>query len=610
MKRLVAGIFLIVTSSLVWGAENIPLKHAISLYGEPKYHKGFEHFDYANPDAPKGGEFRQAVTGQFDSLTPFVDRGSAAAGSDLLYDSLLQRSWDEPLSKYGLIAQYIELDPDNRWVAYHINPKAHFNDGHKVSASDVKFSFDLLREKGSTFYRHFYDDIEKAEVTAPMRVLFTFKNNKNRELPLILGQMPILPEHYWKDRHFPPSGFEVPVTSGPYQVDKINPGRSISYKRDEDYWAQDLAVNRGRYNFDRMLFEYYGNESVLLEAMFSNQYDFRLITDPTIWNTQLSENRIKKYRLVQEVIKNHNPQTLTLAYNTRRPFLKDARVRESLGYAFDFRQINDHLFFGMYRPAESFFAGSELAASGIPSPEELKWLNPFQQQLPEALFHEPFKVPDSRLASGDRLSMASALRLLKQAGWEIKDNQQVNAMGEPLVLNALVATEEHEKVLLSIKDGLSRLGITLNVHRIDPLQMVARLRELDFELVLHVYRHTASPGTEQVSFWGSETVDQPGTRNLSGVHSPVVDHIAQLIPSATSRKELLSMVHALDRVLLWGHYSLPLWYSPSWNVLYRDTLKHPETTPLYALDLSTWWYQTNKPPSARANAGSILKKVD
>lgn len=603
MTRLVMGILLIVTACFAWGSDKIPLKHAISLYGEPKYQKDFEHFDYANPQARKGGEFRQAVIGQFDSLTPFVDRGSAAAGSDLLYDTLLQRSWDEPLSKYGLIAQAIELDPDNHWVAYYINPKARFNDGHSVSASDVKFTFDLLREKGSTFYRHFYDDIEKAEVTAPMRVLFTFKNNKNRELPLILGQMPILPEHYWKDRVFPAPGLEVPITSGPYQVAKINPGRSITYKRNKDYWARELAVNRGRYNFDRMVYEYYGNESVLLESLFSNQYDFRLITDPTIWNTQLSENRIKKYRLIQEVIKNHNPQTLTLTYNTRRPYLKDARVRESLGYAFNFEQINNHLFFGMYRPAESFFAGSELAASGTPSVDELKWLTPWQQELPKALFHEPFKVPDSRLASGDRLNKAKALTLLKQAGWQIKNNQQVNARGEPLVLNALVASEEHEKVLLSIKDGLSHLGITLNVQRTDPLQMVARLRELDFEIILHTYRHTASPGTEQASFWGSETVQQPGTRNLSGVHSPVVDQLTNLIPSATSRNELLSMVHALDRVLLWGHYSLPLWYSPSWNVLYRDTLKHPVITPLYALDLTTWWHETEKPPTASANDG-------
>ncbi|WP_252179953.1 extracellular solute-binding protein [Endozoicomonas sp. 4G] len=603
MTRLIAGIFLALVTCFAWGSDTIPLKHAISLFGEPKYQKDFKHFDYANPNAPKGGEFRQAVIGQFDSITPYVDRGSAAAGSYLLYDSLLQRSWDEPLSKYGLIAETIELDPDNRWVAYHINPKARFNDGHKVTARDVKFSFDLLREKGSTFYRHFYDDIEKAQVTAPMRVLFTFKTNKNRELPLILGQMPILPEHYWQDRDFPAPGFEVPVTSGPYQIDKINPGRSIIYKRDKNYWGRNLAVNRGRYNFDRMVFEYYGNESVLLQAMFDNQYDFRLITDPTIWNTQLSESKIKKHHLIQEIIKNHNPQTLTLTYNTRRPFLKDARVRESLGYAFNFQQINHNLFFGMYRRAESFFAGSELAATGIPSPAELKWLDPWKKELPKALFHEPFKAPDSQLASGDRLNQAKALKLLKQAGWQIKDNRQVNAQGEPLILNALVATEEHEKVLLSIKDGLSRLGITLNVQRIDPLQMVARVRELDFEIILHIYPHTPSPGTEQASFWGSQTVDQPGTRNVSGVHSPVVDHITQQITSATSRKELLSLIHALDRVLLWGHYSLPLWYPPSWNVLYRDTLKHPETAPLYALDLSTWWHKAKKPPAAKATGG-------
>ncbi|MGI9282992.1 MAG: extracellular solute-binding protein [Endozoicomonas sp.] len=593
MKRSIPVLLLTLLASFAWGSNQIPLKHAISLYGEPKYNKGFKHFDYANPDAPKGGELRQAVIGQFDSITPYVDRGSAAAGSHLLYDTLLQRSWDEPLSKYGLIAEWIELDPENRWAAFHINPKAHFNDGHKVTASDVKFTFDLLREKGSTFYRHFYSDIEKAEVTAPLRVLFTFKNNKNRELPLILGQMPILPEHFWKGREFPATGFEVPVSSGPYQIDKINPGRSITYKRNKNYWARDLAVNRGRHNFDRMLYEYYGNKTVLLQALFNNEYDFKLVTDPVIWNTQLNESRIKKYRLVRETIQNHNPQTLTLTYNTRRPFLKDARVRESLGYAFNFEQINDNLFFGMYRRAESFFSGTELAASGLPSPSELNWLTPWKKELPLALFNEPFQIPDSRLASGDRINKAKALKLLKQAGWQIKDNQQVNRQGQPLVLNALVANDEHEKVLLSIKDGLSQLGMTLNVQRVDPLQMVARIRDLDFELLLHAYPHTASPGTEQASLWGSATAQQKGSKNLSGVQSPVVDQLTELIPTATSRKELLSMVHALDRVLLWGHYSLPLWYSPSWSVLYRNTLKHPGNTAIYALDLSTWWYEKN-----------------
>ncbi len=300
MKRLLTGLHLLLLTTLVIAEDKIPLKHAISLYGEPKYSAGFEHFDYAKPDAPKGGEFRQAAVGQFDTITPYVDRGSAAAGSHLLYDTLLQRSWDEPLSKYGLIAELIELDPDNKWVAFHVNPKARFNDGQPVTASDVKFSFDLLREKGSTFYRHFYSEIDKAEVTAPMRVLFTFKHNKNRELPLILGQMPILPEHYWKTRDFTASGFDVPVSSGPYQVEKINAGRSISFIRNKNYWGKDLAVNKGRHNFDRMIYEYYGNQSVLLQALFNGEYDFKMVTEPSTWNSLLTTSRLEKNRLKQE----------------------------------------------------------------------------------------------------------------------------------------------------------------------------------------------------------------------------------------------------------------------------------------------------------------------
>ena len=370
-------LFLFLTSQAV---ASPPLRHAISLYGEPRYPEGFSHFEYTNPEAPRGGQLKQAVIGQFDSLSPYVDRGTAAAGSHLQYDSLLARSWDEPLTKYGLIAEKIELDPDNNWVAFHVNPKARFNDGKPVTARDVKFSFDTLREKGSAFYKYFYREIDRVEVTSSHRALFVFNTNQNRELPLILGQMPIIPEHYWRDRDFSSPGLTVPVSSGPYRVKEIDPGRSIVYERNPDYWGRDLAVNKGRHNFNLMAYVYYRDSRVATEALLKGDYDLKMVDDPRIWADRFgkksSEELLKKSRLIRETLKNGNPQTLTLTYNTRKPFLKDPRVRQAIGYALDFDWINRSHFHGMYRRASSLFAGTELAFSGLPSPMELQWLEP------------------------------------------------------------------------------------------------------------------------------------------------------------------------------------------------------------------------------------------
>lgn len=573
-------------------------KHAISLYGEPKYKEGFSHFDYANPNAPKGGILKQAVIGQFDSLVPYIDRGNSAAGSHLQYDSLLARSWDEPLTKYGLIAEKIELDPENRWAAFYVNPKARFNDGHPVTAEDVKFSFDLLREKGSAFYKHFYREVENVEITSSHRVVFNFNNPLNRELPLILGQMPILPKHYWQDKDFSSPGLSVPVTSGPYRVKEVNPGRSIVYERNPDYWGRDLAVNRGRNNFDLMAYEYYRDSRVATEALLKGEYDLKLVLDPRVWNEHFDDEKhaelLKKSGLIRETLPNGNPQTLTLTYNTRKEKLSDPRVREAIGYAFDFNWINRSHFNGMYRRAASVFAGSELASNGKPAPQEVALLKPGKDQLPQALFREPYVVPGTEPGKSERELRADALTLLKEAGWQIKDNQQINDKGESLELTVLLTNAEYERSMLTFKQGLKKLGIDLHVRTVDQSQYIERLRSQDFEMILHTFPHTASPGTEQANHWSSQTVHQHGTRNLAGVQLPIIDALTEAIPSAKSRAELLSMVHALDRAILWKHYVLPLWYLPEWPLIKKQYLKHPEHTAPYSLDLSTWWYDDKK----------------
>ena len=565
------------------------LRHAISLYGAPKYPQNFQHFDYVNPQAPKGGHLRQGILGHFDSLVPYIDRGTAATGSYLMYDTLLARSRDEPLSKYGLIAQRMELAPDNTWVAFYINPQARFHDDTPITAHDVKYSFDLLRAKGSTFYQQFYQDVDRVEVTSDDRALFLFKHGNNRELPLILGQMPILARHYWQTRDFAAPGTSIPITSGPYRPERIEPGRSITFARVEKYWARDLPVNRGRHNFDRIQFEYYRNNSVLFEALQKGEYDFKVVTDPRVWHSLLQDESLARHQLLRSSWQNRNPQTLAMTYNARKPILADARVRQALGYAFDFHWLNQNLFHGMYLRANSVFAGTDMGASGRPSKSELAQLAGFGKELPREALTQPWVPPGEGISQRER--KRNALHLLQQSGWLIRQNQLVDPQGKPLELEVLLSSVDHERIFIPMQKTLQSMGIKLKIRTVDTAQYVERLRSHDFDIVLHTFTHTPSPGTEQGSLWGSDTADLHGSKNLAGVKLRSVDTLTQKIPRANSREELLTLTRAMDRVLLWNHYVLPLWYRPEWLIIHKQQLHHPVNPAPYFLDLSTWWYQ-------------------
>ena len=564
------------------------LRHAISLYGTPKYPQNFQHFDYVNPHAPKGGHLRQGILGHFDSLVPYIDRGTAATGSYLMYDTLLARSRDEPLSKYGLIAQRMELAPDNTWVAFYINPQARFHDDTPVTAHDVKYSFDLLRAKGSTFYQQFYQDVDRVEVTSSDRALFLFKHGNNRELPLILGQMPILARHYWQTRDFTAPGTSIPITSGPYRPERIEPGRSITFARVEKYWARDLPVNRGRHNFDRIQFEYYRNNSVLFEALQKGEYDFKVVTDPRVWHSLLQDESLARHQLLRSSWQNRNPQTLAMTYNARKPILADARVRQALGYAFDFHWLNQNLFHGMYLRANSVFAGTDMGASGQPSKSELAQLAGFGKELPREALTQPWVPPGEGISQRER--KRNALHLLQQSGWLIRQNQLVDPQGKPLELEVLLSSVDHERIFIPMQKTLQSMGIKLKIRTVDIAQYVERLRSHDFDIILHTFTHTPSPGTEQASLWGSDTADLHGSKNLAGVKLRSVDTLTQKIPRANSREELLTLTRAMDRVLLWNHYVLPLWYRPEWLIIHKQQLHHPVNPAPYFLDLSTWWY--------------------
>ena len=577
-------------TSLADGSQQ-ELRHAISLYGAPKYPRDFQHFDYVNPQAPKGGDLRQGIIGHFDSLVPYVDRGTAAAGSYLMYDTLLARSRDEPLSKYGLIAQSIELAPDNTWAAFYINPQARFHDNTPITAHDVKYSFDLLRAKGSTFYQHFYQDVDRVEVTNSNRALFLFKHGDNRELPLILGQMPILARHYWQAHDFSAPGMAIPVTSGPYRPVRIEPGRSITFARVEKYWARDLPVNRGRYNFDRIQFEYYRNNNVLFEALQKGEYDFKVVSDPRVWHHQLQDESLAKHQLLRASLHNRNPQTLAITFNARRPALADARVRQALGYAFDFHWLNENLFHGMYLRADSVFAGTEMAASGRPSPKELAQLSDIGAELPREALTQPWIPPGGEQGLTQRERKRKALGLLQQSGWLVRQNHLVNHQGKPLELEVLLSSVDHERIFIPMQKTLQSMGIKLKIRTVDIAQYVERLRSHDFDIILHTFTHTPSPGTEQASLWGSGSADLHGSKNLAGVKLKSIDTLTQRIPRASSRQELLTLTRAMDRVLLWNYYVMPLWYRPDWLIIHKQQLHHPVNPAPYALDLSTWWYQ-------------------
>ncbi|WP_263079297.1 extracellular solute-binding protein [Endozoicomonas sp. Mp262] len=565
--------------------------HAVALYGTPKYPGGFTHFNYTNPNAPKGGELRQAAIGTFDTLNPYSDRGTAAAASNLIYDTLLARSWDEPLTKYGLLAEKIELNPDNNWVAFHINPKARFHDGKPVTARDVKFTFDLFREKGSAFYKNFYKDVKEVTVTSTYRALFHFSSNQNRELPLILGQMPVLPEHYWKNKDFNSPGLEIPIGSGPYKPVALSAGRSITYERVKDYWGKDIPVNKGRFNFDRLRYEYYRDNTVALEALLAGEYDFKLVDDPRIWVDHLNDDVLKKKGFSRQLLKNGNPQTLTITYNTRNPHLTDQRVRAALGYGFDFETVNKNQFHNMYQRADSYFSGTRFATSGLPGRPELQLLSPWKSSLPEPLFNQPYVPPGGEPNLSTREKKKEALKLLKSAGYKIS-GRYLFKDGRRLELEALVSLQEHEKTMLVFQKGLAGIGIKLNIRTVDPAQYIERIRNQDFDLVMHVYPHTPSPGTEQSSHWGSRAANQHGSKNLTGASLPAIDAIIGQIPKAKNVTELEAAVKSMDRILLWQQYTLPLWYLPTWPVIKRDTLQTPAHPAPYALDIMTWWIET------------------
>ncbi len=568
--------------------------HALAMHGVPKYEPGFTHFDYVNPDAPKGGTLRQGTIGGFDSFNPYIIRGDPGPGSSI--ETLLVSSADEAFTEYGLIAETIEVPEDRSWVIFNLRPEARWHDGEPITAADVVFSFEALTTKGAPFFRYYYGSVASVEALAERRVKFTFNEAMNRELPLIIGQMPILPKHYWETRDFSAPTLEPPLGSGPYKVAAFEAGRYIVLRRVEDYWGKDLAVNVGQNNFDELRYDYFRDESVVRQALKSGLIDFRLENQAKAWALDYDVPPVRDGRLKKELVENERPTGMqAFAFNTRRPLFRDPLVREALGYAFDFEWTNRNLFFGQYTRTESYFANSELASSGLPQGEELEILEAYRGRIPDAVFTTEFHTPVTDGSGWPRENLKKAFDLLRQAGWVVRDMKLVNeATGAPFRFEFLLVQQNFERIVLPFKHNLERLGIEMSVRLVDQSQYINRLNDFDFDMISTVWGQSDSPGNEQRDFWGSAAAEQPGSRNTVGVKDPVIDELIELIIEAPTRESLIARTRALDRVLLWHHYVVPAWHLVADRILYWDKFSRPAVTPRQGTATTYWWFDAEK----------------
>ncbi len=590
MTKITTYFYLTLCLLLV-GMSAYAADYATSMFGEPRYPADFTHFHYVNPDAPKGGKLRLHRVGTFDSLNPWIMKGTSAAGISRIYDTLTIASLDEPFTQYGLIAKHIEIAPDRSWEIFTINPKARFSDGVPVTAEDVAFTFHLLVDKGSPFWAYYYHDVIKVEVLDRYRVKFYFRPGSSREVPLIVGQMSVMPKHYWKNRDFTNTTLVPPVGSGPYKIVSVKPGRSIEYKRRKDYWGKNLPVNRGLYNFGTITYDYYRDAAVALEAFKSGAYDFRRETSSQRWATGYQGPALQAGKIIKETFTNKQSAGMQgFVFNLRNPLFDDRTLRHAISLAFDFQWTNKTLFYGQYQRTRSYFQNSELAATGLPSKAELALLTPFKDKLPAAVFNREYNPPVTQGTGRPRHNLLIAQQMLANAGYTLKDNQLYTPNGVPVVFEFLLTSSAFERVVLPFAHNLSLLGIKLIPRRVDQPQYVARVRHFDYDMIVSVFPQSSSPGNEQRVYWTSAAAKKVGSQNYIGIQSEVVDSLVNKLVNAKTRQQLINRCRALDRVLQWGYYVVPNWYSNHFRVAYRNTLAHPDNlNGLYALPINAWW---------------------
>jgi len=561
-----------------------------ALFGAPALAPGFKSFPYVNPDAPKGGEIVLGGTGSFDSFNPFILRGKAAGESSRVYDTLLRESADEPSTGYAHLAASLEVAPDHLSVAYELRPEAKFQDGVPLTADDVAWTFTTLRDQGRPNFRQYYADIADVTVEGPHRVVFHFKTANNRELPLIVGEMPILPKHWWAGRDFTKPLMEAPMGSGPYRLDHFELGRNTVLVRDPNYWARDLPTAKGLNNFGSIRTEYYRDATVALEAFKSGQIDYRQENISKNWATAYDFPAVQKGLVVKEQFRHHLPTGMqTFAMNTRRPVFAERRVREAIAQVFDFEWTNKNLFYGLYTRTDSYFSNSDLASSGLPQGDELALLSQYRDKLPADLFTQPFKLPVTDGSGNNREGLRRALNLLKDSGWEIKDRKLVNNDGQQMSFEILSSDPSLERVATPYVQWLSRLGIGARVRTVDPAQYQRLLDTFDFDMTMAVFPESDFPGNEQRDYWTCQSAKAEGSSNLMGVCDPVIDALVDKVIGSPDKEHLITNTRALDRVLLWNWYGVPNWYYQYINVAHWNRFGHPTQPVRSGTVFDAWW---------------------
>ncbi len=573
------------------------------MHGKPKYGPGAKHLDYANPDAPKGGIMRMPGIGTFDTINPFSIKGKAPEGMNLVYDRLMTRVWDEPFTLYPLIAESIDVPDDRSSITFNINPKAKFQDGSPITVDDVIFSFETLKESGRPNMRRVYKLVSNIEKTGANGVKFSLEKEYDRETVMIIAMMPMLSKKWWSGRTFDQSLLEIPPLNGPYKITAVEPGRRIVYDRDPNYWAKDLFTSVGHFNPDKIIYDYYRDDTVAFEGFKAHDMDLRREFDAGKWASAYDFPAAKDGRVKLNALQHGRPEkTRAFIFNTRRAPFDDIRVRKALNLLLDFEWINANLFHGQYKRIASYYPNSELAASGTPQGKELKILNSWKDKIPAEVFGNSWTPPTSATPADRRKNMVEADKLLKEAGWQVVNGKRMKD-GKPFSFEIALSAPEDEKIALNFKSALAKMGITAGIRVLDSANYIGRLNDYDYDMTLYYWTNTLSPGTEQILYWGCQAAKEKSRWNYPGICNPAIDALAAAIPQTTDRETLVATVRAMDRVLMAGAYIIPLYYSGKDYAAAWNTLGNPEKPPLYGLTVETWWVnnpkeQTVKPAPA------------
>ena len=580
--------------SMAAGVSECQAAHGISIDGKLKYNPDFKQFDYTSEQAKKGGALVLHDLGSFDKMNPYTLKGSPPSGLDnLVFETLAVSSLDEPFAAYGLIAKDIELADDRLSVIYTIDENARFSDGSPITPEDVQFSLNTMKSDAAhPFYQAYLQDITGSDILDKNRIRFNFAR-VNRELHMIASQVPIFSRKYYTEHPFDDPSMDPPVGSGPYVVDSVNPGKSITYKRNPDYWAIDHPTRKGMFNFDTITYKYFRDQIVSVEAFKANVFDFMYINIAKQWARDLVGPKFESKQIMKEYMPHRNNQGMQgFVFNQRNPLFQDRKVRKALGMAFDFEWANNKLFFNEYTRSASYFSNSHLAATGLPEGLELEYLQPFKDQLPPEIFTQPLTPFSSNTPNGIRDNLRAAKNILIEAGWTVKDGRLVDQEGKPFEFEILLVSPSFERVMAGYVNNLSKLGVNASYRTIDPALYIDRLNRFDFAMTVHVFGQSQSPGNEQRDFWYSESADRQGARNLIGIKDPIVDQLVDKIIYATTQEELQAACKALDRVLWYGYYVVPNWYVARHRISYWNKFNRPETLPLYynpIQALMTWW---------------------